>query len=104
MYLATFCFPNRTAPFLSRFVSAVTAPSCSVCTYEDSIAAMYPCMCNEIPSIRKYFEMGDPAGLIAPRVLVVAAGKEDKIFPIEGTVRAFEQKQTIGGKKKGKKE
>jgi len=34
----------------------------------------------------------------------VAAGKEDKIFPIEGTVRAFEQKQTIGGKKKGKKE
>lgn len=64
---------------------------------------MYHCMCNDIPSIRKYFEMRDLAGLIAPRVLVVAAGKEDKIFPIEGKVRAFEQIQTMAGKRKEKK-
>ncbi len=67
------------------------APSCSVCTYEASIAAMEHCMCNHIPSIRRYFEMGDLAGLIAPRILVVAAGREDEIFPIEGTKDAFNQ-------------
>lgn len=71
------------------------APSCSICTYEDSIAAMPHCTCNYIPSIRKYFEMGDLAGLIAPRVLVIAAGKEDKIFPLDGTKRTFEQVKTI---------
>jgi hypothetical protein len=40
---------------------------------------------------RKYFEMGDLAGLIAPRILVVAAGREDDIFPLEGTKEAFNQ-------------
>ncbi|MBR6719639.1 MAG: hypothetical protein IKL74_01870 [Clostridia bacterium] len=66
------------------------APSCSVCTYEASIAAMEHCMCNHIPYIRKYFEMGDLAGLIAPRKLCIAAGIEDSIFPIEGTKENFE--------------
>ena len=69
---------------------SVAAPSCSVCNYEDSIAAMPHCMCNHIPSIRKYFEMGDLAGLIAPRKLVIAAGKQDPIFPAQGTEKAFE--------------
>lgn len=67
------------------------APSCSICTFEASIAAMEHCMCNHIPTIRKYFEMGDLAGLIAPRILVVAAGREDDIFPLEGTKEAFNQ-------------
>ena len=67
------------------------APSCAVCTYEKSIAAMPHCLCNHIPSIRRYFEMGDLAGLIAPRTLVIAAGREDGIFPLDGTMEAFEQ-------------
>ena len=67
------------------------APSCSVCLYGDSIAAMPHCLCNHIPSVRKYFEMGDLAGLIAPRRLVVAAGIKDEIFPIDGTMAAFEK-------------
>ena len=68
----------------------VAAPSCSICNFEFSIAALPHCMCNHIPSIRKYFEMGDLAGLIAPRKLIVAAGKEDAIFPREGTEKTFE--------------
>ena len=67
------------------------APSCAVCLYEESIAAMPHCLCNHIPSIRKWFEMGDLAGLIAPRHLVVAAGKEDPIFPIHGVNKAYEK-------------
>ena len=66
------------------------APSCSVCTYEASIAAMPHCMCNHIPYIRKYFEMGDLACLIAPRKLVVAAGAKDDIFPIVGVRKTFD--------------
>ena len=34
--------------------------------------------------------MGDLAGLIAPRKLVIAAGREDPIFPIEGTLKTFD--------------
>lgn len=79
---------------IDKRITAV-APSCSVCAYEDSIAAMPHCLCNHIPYIRKYFEMGDLAGLIAPRKLVIAAGKLDTIFPIDGTMRTFEQIKRI---------
>jgi len=65
-------------------------PSCAVCTFEDSIAAIHHCSCNYIPNIRKYFEMGDLAGLIAPRYLVIVCGKEDPIFPYKGVQKTFE--------------
>lgn len=74
---------------------AAAAPSCAICTYEESIIAMPHCMCNHIPGIRKYFEMGDLAGLIAPRKLVIAADEKDEIFPIEGTKRNFAQIRKI---------
>lgn len=67
----------------------VAAPSCAVCEFECSIAAMPHCMCNYVPDIRRYFEMGDMAGMIAPRPLVIAAGEKDPIFPIKGTYRSF---------------
>ena len=54
-------------------------------------------MCNHIPGIRKYFEMGDLAGLIAPRRLVVAAGELDDIFPIDETKKNFETIKRIYG-------
>lgn len=73
---------------IDRRITA-SAPSCSVCDFEYSIAAMPHCLCNHIPYIRKYFEMGDLAGLIAPRKLVIAAGREDPIFPIEGTLKTY---------------
>lgn len=68
----------------------VCAPSCSICTFEGSIIAMPHCFCNHVPGIRKYFEMCDLSGLIAPRPLVIAAGREDPIFPIEPTRECFE--------------
>ena len=66
-------------------------PSCAVCTYEASIMAMNHCPCNFIPSIRKYFNMGDLGGLIAPRPLVIVCGEEDPIFPLAGVVETFER-------------
>lgn len=71
------------------------APSCAICFYEDSIAAMHHCMCNHIPSIRKYFEICDLACLIAPRKLVIAAGANDDIFPFEATKKTFDNIKKI---------
>lgn len=73
----------------------VAAPSCSICSYETSIAAVPHCLCNHIPSIRKYFEMSDIACLIAPRKLVIAAGVKDYIFPIKGTEDNFAEIKRI---------
>ncbi len=66
-------------------------PSCSVCTYKDSIAAMDHCCCNYVPRIAEYFDMGDLGGLITPRCLVVVNGKDDPIFPKAGVDEAMAQ-------------
>lgn len=70
-------------------------PSCSVCTFQDSIATMYHCSCNFIPHIAQYFDMGDLGGLIAPRALVVVTGKQDEIFPLGGVKESFERIQSL---------
>ena len=69
---------------------ALAMPSCAVCTYKHSIAAMKHCVCNFIPNIANYFDMGDLAGMIAPRKLVVVNGKDDPIFPAPGVNESFE--------------
>ena len=68
----------------------LAVPSCAVCTYKHSIAAMKHCVCNFVPNITNYFDMGDLAGMIAPRKLVVVNGKEDNIFPEPGVIESFE--------------
>ena len=65
-------------------------PSCAVCTYKHSIAAMEHCVCNFIPNIANYFDRGDLAGMIAPRKLVVVNGINDNIFPDEGVRESYE--------------
>ena len=68
---------------------SLAIPSCSVCTYKTSIAAMNHCVCNFVPNIAKYFDMGELGGLIAPRALVVVNGIKDDIFPDEGVREAY---------------
>jgi len=65
-------------------------PSCAVSTFEASIIATKHCICNYIPGIGRYFDMGDLGGLIAPRPLVMVCGKDDLIFPIDGAKECFE--------------
>ena len=61
---------------------AAAMPSCAFCGYLPSIGAQHLCLCNYIPGIMNDFDMGDLAGLIAPRAMIVVSGQEDKIFPI----------------------
>ena len=69
---------------------SLAMPSCAVCTYKHSIAAIDHCVCNFIPNIAKYFDMGDISGLIAPRNLIIVNGVEDPIFPDDGVRETFE--------------
>lgn len=74
---------------------SVAAPNAFFCTFEDSIVDLEHCVCNYVPGILRVAEMWDVAGLIAPRPLVVAAGRDDPIFPIEGTRRAYDRLREI---------
>jgi dienelactone hydrolase len=65
---------------------AAVMPGCSVCSYEMSIGRIDHCSDNYLPGALAYFDMGDLAGLIAPRPLVLVAGDEDPIFPYEGVL------------------
>jgi len=68
----------------------IVMPSCAVCTYRDSIAAMSHCTCNYIPNAAKYFDMGDLSILIAPRPFIIVCGQNDRIFPIHGVKETYD--------------
>ncbi len=73
----------------------IAMPSCAVCTFAASIGKIDHCEDNYIPGILRYFEMGDLAGLIAPRPLILVAGREDGIFPIAGVQESYQTIQAI---------
>lgn len=66
-------------------------------TFEDSILAMYHCDCNYVPHIRLFAEMSDIAALIAPRPLLIEAGTEDEIFPIEAVKTSYDKLERAYG-------
>lgn len=79
---------------VSAFTSAIDERiSCSVVsgftnTFKDSIMAVYHCIDNFIPGIINIGEMYDIIGLIAPRPLLIEAGSEDPIFPIDAVYKS----------------
>lgn len=77
---------------------AAAMPSCAVCTYADSIGRIFHCVDNYIPRALEFFDMGDLAGLMAPRPLVIVAGREDPIFPIAGVEKTMRTVSSIYGK------
>ena len=73
----------------------LSVPSCSFCSYKDSILEVAHCGCNYIPSAYLEFEMQDLSCLIAPRNLIVVTGENDPIFPINGVKTSFKTVQEI---------
>ncbi|RDI69866.1 alpha/beta hydrolase family protein [Halopelagius longus] len=71
------------------------APCASVCSFDHSIVPIDHCLCNYVPGVRRLGEIGDVAGLVAPRPLCVVAGDDDPIFPEAGTRRAFDRIREI---------
>jgi dipeptidyl aminopeptidase/acylaminoacyl peptidase len=68
---------------------AFAVPSCSFCTFRDSIMSIWHCADNYIPGLLRYADMPDIMGSFAPKPVVIVAGEDDYIFPIEGTRQAF---------------
>lgn len=73
----------------------LSVPSCSFCSYKQSILDIEHCACNYIPDVYNWFEMQDLACLLAPRSLAVITGQVDPIFPIDGVRKAFETVKDI---------
>jgi len=76
-----------------RFTVAV--PSCYFCTFAGSIGSIHHCDCNYVPGIMRLGEMGDIAGLCAPRPFRAIAGVQDDIFPIAEARKSFSHLQRI---------
>ena len=68
---------------------AAAVPSCAFSGFLASIGAQLHCVCNYVPGILRSFDMGDIAGLIAPRPLVLVSGRDDGIFPLDAAREQF---------------
>lgn len=60
-----------------------------VSSFTESLCAVPHCVCNAVPDLLTWFEMADLAALVAPRRLIIEAGRRDPIFPIAATERAY---------------
>ena len=76
----------------------IAMPSCSVCDFSQSIGIMQHCVCNFLPNMANYFDMGDLACLIAPRKIVDVMGMTDVGFLIEGSLSAYDKIEKIYAK------
>ncbi|MDA3960446.1 MAG: acetylxylan esterase [Planctomycetota bacterium] len=64
-------------------------PSCSFCSFDASSMSVYHCSDNYVPGLLLIAEMGDVLGCLAPKPVVVVAGKEDPLFPIRAVRSEF---------------
>ena len=89
------CMGNSSGGTVSFYAACVderirlAVVSCSFCTYADSWMKYPHCACGYLPGIMKYADMGDLAGLVAPRHLIIVAGKKDSIAGFSGVQSAF---------------
>jgi hypothetical protein len=90
------CMGNSGGGTATAYVAALedriklAMPSCAMCTYRDSIAAMKHCSCNYVPHIAEFFDMGDLMAMAYPKYYVQVNGAEDPIFPLPGAKEVFE--------------
>ena len=95
------CMGNSTGGTVTFYAACVdprirvAVVSCSYCTYAESWLKIRHCACGYLPGIMQVADMGDLAGLVAPRKLIIVAGKEDYLATLEGVHEAFEQTEKI---------
>ncbi len=73
----------------------VSVPSSYFCTFQASIGTLRHCECNYVPGLSREGEMDDVAGLIASRPFCAVAGRDDRIFPIQGVREAYGRVEKI---------
>lgn len=68
---------------------SMSLPGAAFATFKGSIGFRRHCECNYIPGILNLCEIGEIAGLIAPRPFCAVNGEFDELFPIESAREAF---------------
>ncbi len=89
------CIGNSSGGTTTYFAAAMddrikmAIVSCSFCTYADSWLRYPHCACGYVPGLLQIADMPDLARLIAPRHLLIVAGKQDYLADISGVRRGF---------------
>jgi dienelactone hydrolase len=89
------CMGNSTGGTVSFYAACMdqrirlAVVSCSFGTYESTWLYKPHCACGYLPGILKVADMPDLAGLIAPRDLILVAGKGDHIARFDGVEEGF---------------
>lgn len=95
------CMGNSTGGTVSFYAACIepriglAVVSCSFCTFADSWMSLPHCACGYLPGILKVADMPDLAGLIAPRRLLIVAGKQDNLARFAGVERGFQRAREI---------
>lgn len=58
-------------------------------SFAESFGTVPHCICNAVPDLLTWFEMADLAAMIAPRRLIIEAGRHDQIFPIAAAEASY---------------
>jgi len=89
------CMGNSTGGTVSFYAACVderirlAVVSCSFGTYESTWLYKPHCACGYLPGMLKVADMPDLAGLIAPRHLILVAGKKDRIARFDGVEEGY---------------
>jgi len=89
------CLGNSTGGTVAFYAACVdpriqlAVVSCSFCTFEDSWLALPHCACGYLPGIMNVADMPELAGLIAPRRLLIVAGRSDPLARFAGVERGY---------------
>lgn len=76
-----------------RLVLAMS--SCAMCAFTESIGAMHHCVCNYVPRIAEYFDMGEIVGMAYPKYFVQVSGLLDQGFLMKGSMKVYEDGRKI---------
>lgn len=95
------CVGNSTGGTVSFYAACVdprirlAVVSCSFCTFADSWLSRPHCACGYLPGVMAVADMPDLAGLIAPRRLLIVAGKSDPLARFEGVELGYQRAREI---------
>jgi len=93
------CMGNSAGGTISFYATCVeprirlAVVSCSFGTFESTWLYKRHCACGYLPGLLKVADMPDLAGLIAPRHLIVVAGKQDYLARFGGVQQGFQTAQ-----------
>jgi len=95
------CMGNSTGGTVSFYAACVdprirvAVVSCSFGTFESTWLHAKHCACGYVPGILKWADMPDLAGLVAPRYLILVAGRQDPLARFDGVQQGYARARRI---------